>query len=158
MRSLRLTAAAVAVSWCIAASPVRAQIPTAPGVEPDSTALAMEIATRSRWMHGRQQARFTPFTSESNRLYVDSIRADGARRRFFLAIGRTASGPDSAVVTLDPTRRAFEVRTGWAKVAPPPHDVYPGYMANAEMGRRRDIGIAKGRVWDLMPSLPPEAP
>jgi hypothetical protein len=118
----------------------------------------MEIATRSRWMHGRQQARFTPFTSESNRLYVDSIRIDGDRRRFFLAIGRTASGPDSAVVTLDPTRRAFEVRTGWAKVDPPPYDVYPGYMANAEMGRRREIGIAKGRVWDLMPSLPPEAP
>src|SRR5215510_3391488 len=101
MRSLTSTAAAVAVAWCTTASPAKAQIPTAPGVQPDSTALVMEIATRSRWMHGRQQPRFSPFNSESNRLYVDSIRADGDRQRFFLTIGRTTSGPDSAVVTLD---------------------------------------------------------
>ena len=158
MRSLRLTAAAVAVPWCIAFSQVKAQIPTAPGVEPDSTALAMDLSTRSRWMHGRQQARFTPFNSESTPLFVDSIRTDGDRRRFFLSIGRTTSGPDSAVVTLDLARRAFEVRIGLAKVPAPPWDVYPGYVVGVELGRRRQRGVAQERVWDLLPSLPSETP
>jgi len=159
MRSLRLTAAAVAVSWCIAFSQVKAQIPTAPGVEPDSTAFAMDLSTRSRWMHGRQQARFSPFTSESTPLFVDSIRTDGDRRRLFLTMGHPASGPDSAVVTLDVSRRAFEVRTRLAPLTAPPGILnLTGYAVQFLMERRRQIGVEKGRVWDLVPSLPPETP
>lgn len=143
----------------IVASRVNAQTPTAPRVQPDSTALAMEVTTDERWMHGRQQPRFSPFASGDASLMIDSIRADGGRRRLFLTLGRTASGPDSAMVLLDVPRRTVGVRPGPASSTPSPLSaVDPGYATNFVTRRRRQIGVAIGQVWDLVPSLPPEAP
>src|SRR5262249_45122739 len=110
-----------------------------------------------RWMHGRQQARFSPFSWADARLEIDSIRPDGDRRRLFLTIGRTRFGRDSAVVLLDVPRRRVEVLTGMA-LTPPSSTGEPGDVEYLAMKRPREIDFETDRVWDLVPSLTPESP
>jgi hypothetical protein len=154
MRSLRLTAAAVVASSCIA-SAVNAQIPTAPGVQPDSTAFAMELATRSRWMHGRQQARFSPFTSEGTRFYVDSIRTQGDRRRMYLNMGNGWHGVGSALVDIDLARGLVDVSTA---VVPRARPFFSAADSLSEqVGLRQQRVLNEVRLWDVFPSFPAAA-
>src|SRR5262245_40038026 len=98
----------------IAAAPADAQSP-APRAATDSFAYAMEVLSGERWMHGRQQSRFSPFGAEERwRLVIDSVRVAGGTRRLYLSIGNTASGRDSALVVVGPSNREPEIRLGLA--------------------------------------------
>src|SRR5687767_6425488 len=81
----------------IATSPIRAlpaQVRPGPVVE-----LAVEQQVRDRWMHGRQQSRFTPFASFRSWLLVDSLRdGPGHEHQLYLTLGRFADRRDSAIV------------------------------------------------------------
>jgi hypothetical protein len=64
---------------------------------------AVEQQSRERWLHGRQQSRFTPFHTTRQWIIADSIRNDGAGRRLFLTLGRNGYGRDSALIVVAPS-------------------------------------------------------
>ena len=154
MRSLRSIAAAVAIGWCITPQ-VSAQIPTAPGVQPDSTALAIVHSTRSRLMHGREQPRFSPFTSWDRSLDVDSIRAQGGHRRLYLTLGDNGYGRGTALVDIDLSRRVVDTRVAVAPRTGPFAD--SAESAFLELGRRQQLAFNEIELWDVVPSLPSTA-
>ena len=154
MRRMKAALGAVTLSAIGITSSVGAQV--ASSRPRDSIAFAMEVQVRERWMHGRQQSRFTPFGGEPERFVIDSIRTDGSTRRLYLTIGRTAFGPDSAVVRFGPANRHPEIRLGLATFSR--NIQYPPDSADFARSRRSQIGVHEGHLWDFVPSLPPAAP
>lgn len=123
----------------------------------------MEVQLRERWMHGRQRARFSPFTSHRRPLYLDSIRDAGGRRTFFVTTSRNAYGGDSAVITTDSEGHIVRYAAG---LAPYRNDGprWPGDSARMARFRRfRHVAsaanstlleLAEARSWDLVPTFP----
>src|SRR5882724_6414714 len=109
MRTLRSRFAAGIGAAALAVTPARASSQT-PVAQPPSSRpsadftgrWAIERVTHDRWMHGRQQSRFTPFKSNRDWILVDSIRDDEAGRRLYLTLGRSAYGRDSALIVVGP--------------------------------------------------------
>lgn len=123
----------------------------------------MERQLRERWLHGRQAARFTPFTSHRRALHVDSIRDHASRRQLFITTDRTAFGRDSTVITTDSRGR---VLTYLATQAPYRTEGprYPGDSASMTRFRRfRNVAsytnpslldLVGTRSWDLVATFP----
>ena len=156
MRALKTALIWVVSPVAVAAAPADAQNPVS-RAPADSLAYGMEILTRERWMHGRQQSRFSPFGEERGRLLIDSIRSESSTRRYYLSIGNTAFGRDSALVVVGPSNREPEIRLGLATFKQLSFR-YPGDSARFAKSRREQTGVAELRIRDLVPSLPPAAP
>jgi hypothetical protein len=116
----------------------------------------MERETQDRWIHARQQPRFTPFSSRLEWIQVDSIRAQPDGRALFITVARTAYGRDSATIVHDLGGRLRRLETGLA-----PHRVltvaWPGDAERfAAMRRMPDgrLSLPASRVWDLVPTFP----
>jgi hypothetical protein len=118
--------------------------------------LTMEIETRERWMHGRQQSRFTPFGTERDRMIVDSVRGSGRERRLYLKLGNTGFGPDSATITVDSFSRRVDTRLRFATYSR--RVSYPGDSAEFIADRSRKSVISERRLWDLVPAVPRGTP
>jgi len=116
----------------------------------------MESQARDRWMHGRQQPRFSPYGGEHARQSIDSIRTEGRTRRLYLSIGNTQFGRDSALVVIDPSMRTASVRLGMTTFSR--RIQHPGDSASFATNRRAQLGAVEFRIRDLLPSLPPVAP
>src|SRR3982751_5997837 len=86
-----LPAALLALTWATLAPAQR----IAPG------ALAIEIHTSERRMHGREQPRFTPFLESDRWIIIDSTRRTSNTRTVFASLD--AQGDDKAMIvtTLD---------------------------------------------------------
>ena len=69
----------------------------AQGPAPDAE-YVYEAEMRARWLHGRQQARFTPYSSETAWLHVDALRTDRATGERMM---RLLLGGDTARVRFD---------------------------------------------------------
>src|SRR5207302_1945514 len=117
----------------------------------------MELQTSDRWMHGRQQARFSPFERSQTWLLVDSIRGDLDRRRIHLTLGRFTSGRDSAVIEHDPNGRILRLTFGMAPYGGA-RPMYPGDSARLIESRRVKVNDAfslpESRLWDFVPTSP----
>src|SRR5687767_654904 len=48
----------------------------------------VEREVSDRWLHGSQLARFAPFRSSREWLFVDSVRTDAARKHVYLTLRR----------------------------------------------------------------------
>lgn len=152
LRSLELVVAVFVVTGL---APARAQI-APPRAAADSFAFRMDIRWRDRWMHGRQQSRFTPFSSEFARIVVDSVAGGGATQRLHLTVGNTQFGPDTAVVTADMSDGSADTRFGFASFHR--RTTYPGDSTEFVRARRGDAVRYSARLWDLIPSRPRGAP
>jgi hypothetical protein len=117
----------------------------------------MELQTSDRWMHGRQQARFSPFARSQTWLLVDSIRGDPERRRIHLTLGRFASGRDSAVIEHDLNGRILRLTFGMAPYGGA-RSVWPGDSTRTVEFRRvnseGEFSLPESRVWDFVPTSP----
>lgn len=122
---------------------------------------AFEVQTRERWMHGRQQPRWTPFTSDRMWLVVDSLRAAAPLRRMYVTMGRSSYGRDSAFVDFDSTGRRVTIAAGAARYV-----AQPGAMARDSLFwhdrqlRRINgaLGLLETRLWDVVPTMPAASP
>lgn len=145
-----LTAAILALAAPLVRA-LSAQGGNAPGVE-----LAVEQQVRDRWMHGRQQPRFTPFASSRTWLLADSLRAGtGGERRLYLTLGRFAYGRDSAIVVFDADGRVVRLD---ASSRPPSRAPYMLPDDSARFARMRLVNqghltLPETRLWDLVPAF-----
>lgn len=122
---------------------------------------ALEQVTRERWMHGHQQARFSPFTSDRHWVMVDSIRGDNAQRTLYLTVGRTMYGRDSALIVVGRDGHVAGLAIG----RPPFARIGAGMPGDstywADMQRRGSGGgvtLAASRLWDVVPTPLPGMP
>jgi hypothetical protein len=117
---------------------------------------AVELRVRDRWLHERQQPRFTAFAMSRSWLLGDSLRAaPGDRRRLYLTIGRFAEGRDSGFIELDRDGRVARLS---ASVRPPSRSMalLPGDSARFARFRMFEGGrltLPETRLWDLTPSF-----
>lgn len=132
-----------------------AQAPQGPDAE-----YLYEAETRARWLHGRQQGRFTPFQAETHWIQVDSVEVEEAtgERTMHLLLG--GDGGDMARVRFDAGGGvlAVEVRL---RSPPDPGFVRPGMKA--QFARRRlftagHVAFPELRVRALVPRFPVTRP
>lgn len=122
---------------------------------------AVEQLVAERWLHGRQSPRFTPFGPRTTWVLMDSIVDTGASRTLYLTLGRSAYGRDSGIIVSDQRGR---IASYVAALAPyrrqgvwSPDDS----IRMAELRRFAGAGrlaLVESRAWDVVPTLPPEAP
>lgn len=157
----RLHVALALLASTSAPRPSRAQTPSTAAAPKLSGEWAVEQTGRERWLHERQQPRFTRFHSTHDWLVVDSIRDAGAGKRLWLTLGRNAYGRDSALIDIDRYGRVAHLEFG--RAAPSRSTT----LLPADSGRwldmqRRplegDISLGEARLWDLVPTAPPRAP
>ena len=122
---------------------------------------AVEQQVRERWLHGRQQPRFTPFIDSRQWVIVDSIRDAASARRFYLTLTRSADGRDSALIVLDRAGRVARLDVG--RAASSRRGRLPEDSVRWEDMRRRAPGgggvtLGASRLWDLVPTLPATSP
>jgi hypothetical protein len=138
----------------LASAPFRSSL--AQGRTEPTVELAFEQQVRDRWMHGRQQPRFTPFTTSRKWLLVDSLRAgDRGERRLYLTMGRFAEGRDSAIV-----RFGVDGRVTRLEAAGRPASRIPTALGNdsARFARMRwfdrdRLTLPESRLWDVVPTF-----
>lgn len=155
----------LAAPCCIASALVMLALPltTAASQAPFTGDWVVEQQTRDRWMHGRQQSRFTPHAESRAWLFVDSIRGAGNDRQIHLRFGPYLQARDSAIIVTGSAGRvvrihlrfASDLRTGI---------VWPGdSVRHADFQRRRMDGgvlLRESRLWDFaltFPDVPPRA-
>jgi hypothetical protein len=111
-----------------------------------SGALAVEERSSERWMHGRQLARFTRFTSlvwPQTVFFIDSMQ-DGGTRHLFITLDRTSKGRDSAVVIADSLGHVTEMQVG--------------FVGERHSVSDDELRMPEARLWELVPSAPPGTP
>ena len=117
----------------------------------------MERTTLERWMNGRQQARFAPWSAPHARIHIDSIRAVGDNRALFVTLARTGHGRDSATILHDAGGQVLRLGVGLAaykKLGVPA----AGDSARFERSRRFPVdghlSLPATRLWDLVRTFP----
>lgn len=123
---------------------------------------AVEQQSSERWLFGNQQSRFVPFHATHQWIIVDSIRDEGATHRLYLTLGRNAYGRDSALIVVGPTGQVAHLNAGLAHFIRG-SILSPGDSVRYEEMRRRGpdnsgVALAESRLWDLVPTAPPQAP
>ncbi|MEJ7811924.1 MAG: hypothetical protein WKG32_16045 [Gemmatimonadaceae bacterium] len=129
---------------------------------------SVEIQVRDRWMHGRQQPRFTTFAQARSWLSMDSLRADSAagaagaagagQHVAYFTLGRFASGRDSGLIVF---RRDGRVTALEASLQPRTRTVpYTQAGDSARDARRRlssggRVTLPASRLWELIPTFRP---
>jgi hypothetical protein len=117
---------------------------------------AVELRVRDRWLHGRQQPRFTRFATSRTWLLGDSMRtATGGERRLYLTLGRFAEGRDSGFIEIGRDGRVAQLS---ASLRPPPRGmaVLPGdsaRFARFRLFESNRLTLPETRLWDLTPSF-----
>jgi hypothetical protein len=117
---------------------------------------AVEQRVRDRWLHGRQQPRFTRFAESRTWLLGDSLRTStSGERRLYLTLGRFAEGRDSATIEIDRDGRVAQLS---ASLRPPPRGmaVLPGdsaRFARFRLFESNRLTLPETRLWDLTPSF-----
>ena len=148
------------VGWLTTAAAGPASLPAQapPPRTPAPVEFAVEQRTRDRWLHGRQQPRFTRFAESRSWLLGDSVRAGASGgRRLYLTPGRFAEGRDSAYIETDRDGRVVRLA---ASLRPPSRAMalLPGDSARFARFRLFDGGhltLPETRLWDLTPSFRP---
>src|SRR5690348_2387092 len=119
---------------------------------------AIEQQESERWMHGRQQSRFSPRHGSDEWIFVDSIRPTVAGQRIWLAIARNAR-PESAVIDVGPDGRVAGLR--FHRAAPstdvrlPSDSSFEDFLRRAPGG---DVSLHETRAWDLVATVPRGVP
>ena len=117
---------------------------------------AVEQRVRDRWLHRRQQPRFTRFAESRTWLLGDSLRTStSGERRLYLRLGPFADGRDSAYIEIDRDGRVAQLA---ASLRPPQRGmaVLPGDSARYARFRLFESGrltLPETRLWDLTPSF-----
>lgn len=117
----------------------------------------MEQEHRDRWLHGRQNPRFAPFTIERRFLHVDSIVGPTDARQYSITIGRNAYGRDSALIVRDADGRVAHFQAGLApyRRRGPAYPRDSARMANFRRFRSGGVlALIDTRVWDLVLPFP----
>ena len=137
-----------------AATTLPAQVP--PPRTPPPVEFAVEQRVRDRWLHGRQQPRFTRFAESRTWLLVDSLRTGtSGERRLYLTLGRFGEGRDSGFVEIDGDGRVAQLS---ASLRPPSRTMalLPGdsaRFARFRLFEARRLTLPETRLWDLTPSF-----
>jgi hypothetical protein len=155
----------VVAAFALVSARVHAQTPLRPPLVRGDTPLtgeyAMEQETRERWMHGRQQPRFTPFNSSRFCIFVDSLRDDASGRRIHLRLDPSMNGRDSALIVVGANGRVAHLEVRRATLAPP-RSANPAdsarWLARQRGLRERGGSLAETRIWDFAPTFPQAAP
>jgi hypothetical protein len=137
-----------AACWVLAiASPLVATAAQPRPVQP--VELAIEQNTRERWLHARQQPRFTRFTESRSWLLIDSLRGNtGGERRMYLTLGRSANGRDSALVVFGSDGRVASLHVGLSPRSRP--------AFSFALTRLFASGPPpEPRLWDIVPTFRP---
>jgi hypothetical protein len=143
-RNFRSAAFAVASLLAVSGTCVQAQQPRSRTDPPLRAEWAMEVQSSARWMHGAQQPRVTPFTTNRLWLLVDSVRRTPAGRRIDVTLGESRFGSGAAVIIAD---RDGHIQRLTAGVAP------FGRLGTANGG----VSLPETRFWDLVPTFPQTA-
>jgi hypothetical protein len=120
---------------------------------------AVEEQVSERWLHERQQPRFTPRRESDEWVFVDSVRPAGAGQRIWLAIARNAR-PETAVIDVAPDGHV--ARLQFHRAAPPSRTAFLPSDSSFEDFLRRapggHVSLHETRAWDLVPGIPRAAP
>ena len=153
LRAPRLLAMA---SWLTTGTAAVANLP-AQGAPPRAPVeFAVEQRVRDRWLHGRQQPRFTRFADSRTWLLGDSLRtATSGERRLYLTLRRSAEGRDSAFIEIDADGRVAQLS---ASLRPPSRAMalLPGdsaRFARFRLFEGNSLTLPETRLWDLTPSF-----
>ena len=116
---------------------------------------AVEQSVRDRWMHGRQQPRFTRFATARTWLFGDSVRmgVEGGRR-LYLTLARRPEARDSAVIEVDADGRVARLVASLGPSRVPA--LLPGDSARFARFRIFSAGrltLPESRLWDLVPTF-----
>ena len=142
--------------WLATGSAVAASLPAQRPPPQAPVEFAVEQRVRDRWLHGRQQPRFTRFAPSRTWLLGDSMRTGaGGERRLYFTLARTFEGRDSAFIEIDRDGRVVQLS---ASLRPPPRGmaVLPGDSARFARFRLFEAGrltLPETRLWDLTPSF-----
>ena len=152
-------------AWYIAARRLTGAILLAAGslraqnAEPGGAGLTAERLTHSRWLHGRQQPRFTVFRDARRWVHVDSVVPhDGRRARTFhlrledrtvydaratLRVGSTGAWLDASAAFTEPVQSDSS-----------PLDA-ARHMRSQLQDEAQNLSILETRLWGFVPVVPP---
>jgi hypothetical protein len=122
----------------------------------------MQVEVSERWMHTRQRPRFTPRTTWSDDLYLDSVRAgpSAGGRTLYVSVGTRG---DSGAYVHAASGRTVRVN-GWLHHEPRGPGETPEDSASADDWRlfgafgEHGLALPAARLWDLVPTFPTHAP
>jgi hypothetical protein len=120
-----------------------------------SSPTAVEIRSHERWLEGREQPRFTPFDSSTRWLFVDSARAEGSSRRWFVSIGRGAKEQASVLVRDGIVSAITAAGPRAARALPPGLDSMELMRFQLFKNGLGALALPATAVWDLVPSFHP---
>lgn len=138
----------------LAPGPVAAQEPSS-----DLAGWSVEVETRQRWLHGREQPRFRPFAPERRWLVIDSAGAGLRQGWAFELVLDVSGGRDArARVRASPSGGAADIDV--RQTHQPRHRMVTvedsvGTLRWSLANRGQGVRLPDSQVWELLPVLRP---
>lgn len=126
-----------------------------PGTARSQTApLNMEMQVRERWLHGRENPRFRPFELREYTLYIDTIRATPEGRTLDIRMNRAIVGGQIDQDAAGRLRAISVVTQAPSEALVTRSDSFT--IARFQWFEMDRLSIPETRIWEAVPTYPPE--